>query len=74
MPTIHVNAYASYHYILVLGVGFGYLATREVLVFLRIPEVDPGTLYYPVALFPIVDTMPQPGRTFFVELIAHAAR
>ena len=25
----------------------------------------------PIALSPIVDTMPQPGRTFFVELIAH---
>jgi outer membrane receptor protein involved in Fe transport len=28
----------------------------------------------PIALTPLVDTMPQPGRTFFVELIAHAAR
>ncbi len=28
----------------------------------------------PIALNPIVDTMPQPGRTFFVELIAHRAR
>ena len=28
----------------------------------------------PVALYPIADTMPQPGRTFFVELIAHARR
>jgi outer membrane receptor protein involved in Fe transport len=28
----------------------------------------------PIALYPIVDSMPQPGRTFFVELIAHAAR
>jgi outer membrane receptor protein involved in Fe transport len=28
----------------------------------------------PIALSPIVDTMPQPGRTFFVELIAHRAR
>jgi len=28
----------------------------------------------PIALFPIMDSMPQPGRTFFVELIAHAAR
>jgi outer membrane receptor protein involved in Fe transport len=28
----------------------------------------------PVALYPIVSSMPQPGRTFFVELIAHAAR
>ena len=25
----------------------------------------------PVALFPTVDSMPQPGRSFFVELIAH---
>jgi outer membrane receptor protein involved in Fe transport len=25
----------------------------------------------PVALYPIVDSMPQPGRSFFVELIAH---
>jgi outer membrane receptor protein involved in Fe transport len=28
----------------------------------------------PVALNPMVDSMPQAGRTFFVELIAHAAR
>jgi outer membrane receptor for ferrienterochelin and colicins len=28
----------------------------------------------PIALNPMVDTMPQPGRTFFVELIAHRAR
>ncbi len=28
----------------------------------------------PVLLNPIVASMPQPGRTFFVELIAHAAR
>ena len=28
----------------------------------------------PVALSPLVDTMRQPGRSFFVELIAHAAR
>ena len=28
----------------------------------------------PIALSPIVDTMPQPGRTFFVELIAHRSR
>jgi outer membrane receptor protein involved in Fe transport len=27
----------------------------------------------PIALYPTVDSMPQPGRTFFVELIAHAA-
>ena len=27
----------------------------------------------PIALNPAVDTMPQPGRTFFVELIAHRA-
>ncbi len=27
-----------------------------------------------IALNPIVDSMPQPGRTFFVELIAHAAK
>jgi outer membrane receptor protein involved in Fe transport len=25
----------------------------------------------PIALNPAVDTMPEPGRTFFVELIAH---
>jgi outer membrane receptor protein involved in Fe transport len=28
----------------------------------------------PIALSPVVDTMPQPGRTFFVELIAHRGR
>ena len=28
----------------------------------------------PIALNPLVDTMPQAGRTFFVELIAHRAR
>lgn len=28
----------------------------------------------PIALNPIVPSMPQPGRTFFVELIAHATR
>ena len=28
----------------------------------------------PIALNPLVDTMVQPGRTLFVELIAHAAR
>jgi outer membrane receptor for ferrienterochelin and colicins len=28
----------------------------------------------PVALFPVVASMPQPGRTVWVELIAHAAR
>jgi outer membrane receptor for ferrienterochelin and colicins len=28
----------------------------------------------PIALNPMVDTMPQPGRTFFVEMIAHRAR
>jgi iron complex outermembrane receptor protein len=28
----------------------------------------------PIALYPTVDSMPQPGRSFFVELIAHAPR
>lgn len=28
----------------------------------------------PIALNPMVDSMPQPGRTYFVELIAHRAR
>jgi len=28
----------------------------------------------PIALNPAVDSMPQPGRTFFLELIAHGAR
>jgi iron complex outermembrane receptor protein len=28
----------------------------------------------PIALNPVVDSMPQPGRTFFVELIAHQSR
>jgi outer membrane receptor protein involved in Fe transport len=28
----------------------------------------------PIALSPVVDSMPQPGRTFFVELIAHRRR
>ena len=28
----------------------------------------------PIALVPGVDTMPEPGRSFFVELIAHRAR
>jgi outer membrane receptor protein involved in Fe transport len=28
----------------------------------------------PIALYPIVASMPQPGRVFFVELIAHKAR
>jgi outer membrane receptor for ferrienterochelin and colicins len=28
----------------------------------------------PIALNPMVDSMPQPGRTFFVELIAHQGR
>ena len=28
----------------------------------------------PIALNPIVASMPQPGRTFFVELIAHRTR
>ena len=28
----------------------------------------------PIALSPLVDTMPQPGRSYFVELIAHRAR
>jgi outer membrane receptor for ferrienterochelin and colicins len=28
----------------------------------------------PIALYPTVDSMPQPGRSFFVELIAHTAR
>lgn len=28
----------------------------------------------PVALYPVVDSMPQPGRSFFVELIAHRPR
>jgi outer membrane receptor protein involved in Fe transport len=28
----------------------------------------------PIALSPVVDTMPQPGRSFFVELIAHTRR
>jgi hypothetical protein len=34
------------------------------------------SLHYsdPVALYPIADTMPQPGRSFFVELIVHARR
>jgi outer membrane receptor protein involved in Fe transport len=27
----------------------------------------------PIALFPTVDSMPQPGRSFFVELIARRA-
>jgi outer membrane receptor protein involved in Fe transport len=26
----------------------------------------------PIALYPTVDSMPQPGRSLFVELIAHA--
>ena len=28
----------------------------------------------PIALYPTVDSMPQAGRSFFVELIAHKAR
>jgi outer membrane receptor protein involved in Fe transport len=28
----------------------------------------------PVALYPTVDSMPQPGRSFFVELIAHGSK
>ena len=28
----------------------------------------------PIALTPLVDSMPQPGRTIFIELIAHGAR
>ena len=28
----------------------------------------------PIALTPSVDTMPQPGRSFFVEFIAHRAQ
>ncbi len=28
----------------------------------------------PIALSPIVDSMPQPGRSYFVELVAHRAR
>jgi hypothetical protein len=28
----------------------------------------------PIALNPAVDSMPQPGRSFFLELIAHRAR
>ncbi|KAJ8123097.1 hypothetical protein O1611_g9676 [Lasiodiplodia mahajangana] len=43
----------AYHYMLVSGVEYGYLSNAEVLVFLRIPEDDSGSLYYHVALFPI---------------------
>jgi outer membrane receptor protein involved in Fe transport len=28
----------------------------------------------PIALSPVVDSMPQPGRSFFVEMIAHRAQ
>ncbi|CAK7225085.1 hypothetical protein SCUCBS95973_005740 [Sporothrix curviconia] len=43
----------AFHYMLMAGLEFGYLATGEVLVFLRIPEDDATTLYYHVSLFPI---------------------
>jgi len=28
----------------------------------------------PIALTPLVDALPQPGRTIFIELITHGAR
>ncbi|KAL1888653.1 hypothetical protein Sste5346_009445 [Sporothrix stenoceras] len=42
----------AFHYMFTAGLEFGYLATGEVLIFLRIPADDATTLYYHVSLFP----------------------
>jgi outer membrane receptor protein involved in Fe transport len=47
---------------------------RDFDVRLGIRNAFNRTYYDPVALYPTVDSMPQPGRSFFVELIAHRAR
>ena len=43
---------------------------------LRLGIRNAFNLHYsdPIALNPAVDTMPEPGRSFFVELIAHQRR
>ncbi|KIH88828.1 hypothetical protein SPBR_06571 [Sporothrix brasiliensis 5110] len=42
----------AYHYLLMSGLEYGYLASGEMLTFLRIPEDDCTTLLYHVSLFP----------------------
>ncbi|KAL2887370.1 hypothetical protein HOO65_050491 [Ceratocystis lukuohia] len=45
----------TYHYMIMSGLEYGYLATGETLTFLRIPLEDPATLLYYTSFFPAVD-------------------
>ncbi|EFX03803.1 hypothetical protein CMQ_731 [Grosmannia clavigera kw1407] len=47
----------TYYYMLLSGIEFGYLATGETLVLLRIPEDEPTTLLYHFCGYPV--TSPQ---------------
>lgn len=45
----------TYHYMVVSGLEYGYLATGETITFLRIPFTEPTTLLYHTSIFPAVD-------------------
>ncbi|CAK7210292.1 hypothetical protein SCUCBS95973_000729 [Sporothrix curviconia] len=55
LPRQVYYAYAltqTYHYMLLSGVAFGYVATGETLTVLHIPEEDATTLLYHTSIFP----------------------
>ncbi|KIH86429.1 hypothetical protein SPBR_08195 [Sporothrix brasiliensis 5110] len=43
----------AYHYMITAGLEFGYVASGDGLVFLRVLEDDPQTLYYFWSIFPV---------------------
>ena len=43
----------TFHYMITAGLEFGYVAAGDSLVFLRVREDDPNTLYYFWSLFPV---------------------
>lgn len=45
----------TYHYMVVSGLEYGYLATGETITFLRIPFAEPTALLYHTSVFPAVD-------------------
>ncbi|KAL1896470.1 hypothetical protein Cpir12675_002759 [Ceratocystis pirilliformis] len=45
----------AYHYMMMSGLEFGYIATGETMTFLRIPLAEPTTLLYHTSFFPATD-------------------
>ncbi len=43
----------AYHYMISSGLEYGYVASGDGLIFLRVPEDDPLTLYYFWSVFPV---------------------